>query len=432
MTFDRARLAFAADALAAAAVVSLPWSTSATSILVPVWAAAALASDGAALRKMLWRPEAALAAALCALAVAGVAWSAEAAWPLRLAGIAPFLKLLVIPLLFVQFARSERGDALLAAYGLSAGVLLAASLVQAFTPQIHWRTPWLGVPVKDYLIQNAEFVLCGFVLLDRAFATWPGGRARALVLAGLALVFLGDVLFVALGRTSLIVMAVLFALLGLRHFTRRAFALFLATGVALAALAWTASPYLRYRVTHLAAEIDGSSATSAGSRLAFWRMSGTVIGTAPLLGHGTGSIRGEFAAAAAADPAAPADASNPHNQVLAIAIQFGLVGAVLVLAMWAAHLRMFLLPGATAWIGLCVTVQNVVSSLFNSHLSDFSNGWLYVFGVGIAGGAMLRPKRLAPAFARPMGDAASPGGPWREGDAAAAGAVAAPLGAPPL
>jgi hypothetical protein len=37
MTRDRARLAALADYLAAAAVMSLPWSTSATSILVPLW-----------------------------------------------------------------------------------------------------------------------------------------------------------------------------------------------------------------------------------------------------------------------------------------------------------------------------------------------------------------------------------------------------------
>jgi hypothetical protein len=43
-----------------------------------------------------------------------------------------------------------------------------------------------------------------------------------------------------------------------------------------------------------------------------------------------------------------------------------------------------------AWVGLSAVAQNFVSSLFNSHLSDFSNGWLYVFAVGVAGGAMLR------------------------------------------
>jgi O-antigen ligase len=35
-------------------------------------------------------------------------------------------------------------------------------------------------------------------------------------------------------------------------------------------------------------------------------------------------------------------------------------------------------------------VQNIFTSLLNSHLFDFSEGWLYVLGVGIAGGMTLR------------------------------------------
>jgi hypothetical protein len=251
-----------------------------------------------------------------------------------------------------------------------------------------------GVPVKDYILQSGECALCSFVLLDRAIAGWGKERAKSALLAGLALLFLGNVVFVALGRTSVVVIVVLFGLLGLRHFERRALAAFVAAGVAIAAVAWTASPYLRSRVTHVIAELDGSIAdpneSSAGLRVEFWKMSVKAIGEAPLLGHGTGSIDAVFARAAAADPTAPASAANPHNQILATAIMVGLLGAVMMLAMWAAHARMFMLPGPTAWIGLSVVVQNVVGSLFNSHLFDFSQGWLYVFGAGIAGGVVLR------------------------------------------
>jgi O-antigen ligase len=31
-----------------------------------------------------------------------------------------------------------------------------------------------------------------------------------------------------------------------------------------------------------------------------------------------------------------------------------------------------------------------VGSFFNSSLFDFSHGWLYVIGVGVAGGSVLR------------------------------------------
>jgi O-antigen ligase len=226
---------------------------------------------------------------------------------------------------------------------------------------------------------------------------WGKSRTTAALLVGVALIFIGNVVFIALGRTSLVVIAVLFILLGIRHFERRALAAFMAAGVALAAVAWSTSPYLRFRVTHIAEELRGSYAdineSSAAARIGFWKMSLKIVRAAPLLGHGTGSAQALFAQSAAADPTAPAGATNPHNQVLAIAIPLGLAGVVLLLAMWIAHFRMFLFPGHAAWIGISVVAQNVVGSLFNSHLFDFTQGWLYVFGVGVAGGLMLRKRR---------------------------------------
>jgi O-antigen ligase len=81
---------------------------------------------------------------------------------------------------------------------------------------------------------------------------------------------------------------------------------------------------------------------------------------------------------------------NPHNQTLNVAVQWGVIGVALLYAMWILHLLMFRGEGLAAWIGLLVVVQNVFTSLFNSHISDFHEGWMYVLGVGIAGGMLLR------------------------------------------
>ncbi len=55
-------------------------------------------------------------------------------------------------------------------------------------------------------------------------------------------------------------------------------------------------------------------------------------------------------------------------------------------ATWFTHLKMFLTPGLVSWIGLAAVVENFMSSLFNSHLFDFGEGWVYVLAVGVAGG----------------------------------------------
>ena len=66
--------------------------------------------------------------------------------------------------------------------------------------------------------------------------------------------------------------------------------------------------------------------------------------------------------------------------------------------MWIAHLALFRGSGLVAWLGIVIVVQNVVSSLFNSHLFDFLHGWLYVFGLGVIGGmALHQAARESPA-----------------------------------
>jgi hypothetical protein len=64
--------------------------------------------------------------------------------------------------------------------------------------------------------------------------------------------------------------------------------------------------------------------------------------------------------------------------------------------MWLAHLLLFRGDSLAAWIGLLVVVQNVCTSLFNSHLFDFHEGWMYVLGVAVAGGMVLGAGRDAP------------------------------------
>jgi len=85
--------------------------------------------------------------------------------------------------------------------------------------------------------------------------------------------------------------------------------------------------------------------------------------------------------------------ANPHNQTLAVAIQWGVFGIVVLFALWWKHLTLFRGEGLAAWIGLLVVVQNIFTSLFNSHLFDFHEGWIYVLGVGVAGGMVLGAKR---------------------------------------
>jgi len=69
---------------------------------------------------------------------------------------------------------------------------------------------------------------------------------------------------------------------------------------------------------------------------------------------------------------------------------------------------LFRVGGFVAWIGLVVVTQNVVGSLFNSFLFDFTEGWLYVVGLGVAAGMVQQQRQAARAGAP---DAAPAGAP---------------------
>ena len=131
-------------------------------------------------------------------------------------------------------------------------------------------------------------------------------------------------------------------------------------------------------------------------RLEFWRKSLGFFAEAPIVGHGTGSTRGLFEQAAHRQPVpgAPAEViGNPHNQTLNVAVQWGVIGIAVLYAIWILHLLLFRGDGLADWIGLLVVVQNVFTSLFNSHLFDFHEGWMYVIGVGVAGGMVIRARQ---------------------------------------
>jgi O-antigen ligase len=198
------------------------------------------------------------------------------------------------------------------------------------------------------------------------------------------------------------IMLVVFALL---HLKWRGRIVTVCSIVLLANAAWLASPRLQVTTASVFAQYDqyetSNKATSIGLRLEFWRKSLGFFAEAPLIGHGTGSIRNLFEQVAVGQSGAGAEViGNPHNQTLNVAVQWGMLGVVVLYAMWLVHLLLFRGDGLANWIGLLVVVQNIVSSLFNSHLFDFTEGWMYVLGVGVAGG-MAMQARTANAVAAP-------------------------------
>jgi hypothetical protein len=394
------------DLIAVLVAALLPWSTSGVGIGMVLWlAAVAVTLELRPFLHSLKRPICVLPIALVALAAMGTLWS-DAPWSARTYALSPATKLLVLPFLFYHFERSTRGMWVFIAFLASCTLLTVASWIVAIDPSLSLKAPdepqGHGIFVKNYIDQSQEFLLCTVVLAFPIITLLREGKVRqALLLTLVAANFVVNMVFVVVSRTALVTLPVMLAVFAMAHLKWRTNVTLLVAAVIFGALAWTLSPQLQATMDKFVRDYriykEFNQPTSIGLRLEFWEKSLRFFAEAPVIGHGTGSTRGLFEAAATG-PAVLAQAQvigNPHNQTLNVAVQWGTIGVVILYAMWFSHFALFRGGELAAWIGLMVVLQNVFSSLFNSHLFDFHEGWMYVLGVGIAGGMVLRARSEA-------------------------------------
>lgn len=278
-------------------------------------------------------------------------------------------------------------------------LMLMSWLVLAY-PHLALRAPVpgeQGVFVKNYIDQSQEFTLCAvalaypIVMLLRDKRIWP-----AILLIVIALSLFANMALVVVSRTAIVTVPIMFAVFALLHLRWRSIVLILCAAAALSVVAWYGSSPLRRTAESFQRDyklyMERNEPTSLGLRLEFWRKSLGFFAEAPVIGHGTGSTRGLFERVATGGVAQASGEviGNPHNQTLNVAVQWGIVGVAILYAMWLVHLLLFRGDGLVNWIGLLVVVQNISSSLFNSHIFDFHEGWMYVLGVGVAGGMALK------------------------------------------
>jgi O-antigen ligase len=401
---DRALWTTIADVFAILAALTLPWSTTLPGIFVPCWlGAVAWVMDWRAYGRLLKLPICYLPLALVGLALVGTLWS-DASWSARLYAVGPTLKLLVLPGLFYHFERSSRGIWVFVAFLVSCALLMAVSWIVAYDPSLSLKAPdepgGRGIFVKNYIAQSQEFALCAVALAYPVIRLLQTNRMwQALVLSAISLGFIVNMAFVIVSRTAMVTIPIMLAVFALLHLKWRTSVMIFGVLAVMAGLAWATSPQLQTTLDTFSRDYrlykTQNVPTSIGIRLEFWQKSLRFLAEAPVIGHGTGSTRGLFERAATGDTysATSQVIGNPHNQTLNVAVQWGSAGIIMLYLMWLVHLLLFRGDGLVAWIGLLVVVQNIFTSLFNSHIFDFHEGWMYVLGVGVAGGMTLAARQ---------------------------------------
>lgn len=400
---DPVRWQTTTDVVAVLLALSLPWSTSLVGIFgVVLLIAITPTVDLRTFWELLKRPICVAPIMLFGLALVGTLWS-DASWNARLYAVGPTAKLLVLPVLLYHFQRSSRGTWVFVAFLVSCTLLMMMSWLILLHPSLSLKPAGhaeRGIFVKDYIDQSQEFTLCAVALAYPIIGLLRQKRILpAALLIAIALSFFANMAFVVVSRTALVTVPVMFAAFGLLHLRGRSVIVILCTIAALAAISWYASPQLRLTAEKFTREYElykqQNAPTSIGLRLEFWKKSLGFIVEAPLIGHGTGATRGLFerAATGGATKASGEVIGNPHNQTLNVAVQWGIVGVIILYAMWALHFLLFRGGELASWVGILAVVQNISTSLFNSHIFDFHEGWMYVLAVGVAGGIVLKRGR---------------------------------------
>jgi O-antigen ligase len=396
------RLLISRQMAAVATAAMLPVSTSGQAIALSIFVVLALLT----VKPEQWlatimTPAAAIPVGLFVLIVIGMLWSPTPFAPGG--GVGHYAKLLLIPVAMSCAFTPRQG--LQIGYGFLAGclVILVLSFLSFFIllppPFSHAMG---GVPLKDNAVQSGCFALCAFGLALGGVAVWvTGDKPRAVAMLILALVFLADVFMIYISKTGILMTAALVGLFVVQAGGWRRSLLIATPIVLIAVVALLLSAPAQRRLAEIATDIHAvdngkgnSEATlSTASRLDFWSKAVEFIEQAPLFGHGTGSTKSLYQSLEATRPSPFGEAvPDPHNQFFAIAIQVGLVGGAILLAMWAVHFSMFIGGSFACAIGQAVVIQNFIGSLFNSHLSTVTQGMLYCLAVGLLGGIVQRAR----------------------------------------
>ncbi len=149
--------------------------------------------------------------------------------------------------------------------------------------------------------------------------------------------------------------------------------------VALVAGAYVISPLARDRVEKAVAEVGAALSahkvtTSQGQRLALASVSWHALKDRPVVGHGLGAWRSEFAKRVPPQwGGAIGRHTSPHNEYLHIAVQLGLMAALIYAGIWFSVLRLGvtqLRAHASPWLFL-IALGFLVGSITNVMLWDF-------------------------------------------------------------
>ena len=103
-----------------------------------------------------------------------------------------------------------------------------------------------------------------------------------------------------------------------------------------------------------------------------------LVAQAPLIGHGTGSIEPLYAEISRATGGIVSVTDDPHNQILAVAIPYGALGCLALMALWGTLAFALRGHGNIAWLGQAFLIQQLALAMFFASIWIFDQGWMFI------------------------------------------------------
>ncbi|MDM8566504.1 O-antigen ligase family protein [Candidatus Halobeggiatoa sp. HSG11] len=291
-----------------------------------------------------------------------------------------YREFLYIPMFILIFQDDKSRKLGLYTFLAIMGITLFLSYLMVITGiEIGKGTPESPFVFKNYITQNVLMALAAYFVAILAKKQWLYSIVIALAIY--------NILFMSAGRTGYLILLCLILVFFYQVYKLKGILIGGLVLMVVGGIAYNFSGILQERIDKAVINIQdyqhGNSNTSVGIRLEFYKNSLTLITKHPIFGTGTGSFSHEY------NKLFAKYATNPHNDYLMIAVQWGIVGLglfiFLLYSMWRASYSLNE-PISFMAQGLVVTI--IVGCLINSLWLDNTEGHMFAYLIGVFYGGL--------------------------------------------
>jgi O-antigen ligase len=313
------------------------------------------------------------------LALAASLTYTTAPWDEALSAFAKYGKLLLIPLCLVLIRNRQQAMTGLMIYMAVQTFVVASSWLL----YLGFKLPY--VPVGRNHIATVfsssldqAILTAGYVAVCWHLASELPGKYGRLIAWSLVALGVSNIFIALYGRSGQVCVIAVITLSLIWAVPKNFRAGVLLAPIFIFTLGMLVSPQFNERFTAVAKEVQsyraqGTTASSSGLRLHYWKSSLKLMSKSPAFGHGVGTWHTQFNLMQKGLPASGDDGTvhNPHQEYLLWGVQLGALGIVL-LAGWmismAWHARHF--DRSVQRATQCMAMVFAVACMFNSALFD--------------------------------------------------------------